>query len=277
MCLAPGYPLPTVLRLLDAVGMHAAEGGVDPAAYCGLLLNLLAGSSASGLRQGEWARHVKVAGAAVRAALAAGGAHAALAMLAPPLLAAVAAEQQEQDEGGGGVPLPLAAHGLMELCIGAAPQLVPDAEAASTGLPPDLCAALPSVMLQYVSACGRAADAGSNTPSAAAAAQRCIHLVQLAPGLLPLLLAGVGSAQDAFEADTCGSMLGAALQLLTAAASGAPALRPALLEQQEGLRAALAACRGADAHLGAATHAAAACRAALAQLEGLCTVVCGWE
>lgn len=297
VCLGEAFPTATAVRLLDVLSAKAASGAAEPAAFCGLLLNVLNGSSAVGLRQRSWARHEALVAAACRAALALGGAAEVGRALLPPLVSSALGSGPAVDslEGGigyvGGSGSVWAAYGLLQLTT----TLAQAAAAAQQPWqpPPEVSAALPGPMLHLQLSCQRqqqdaaaeppssggdaAATVASGVPSLVLGTQEapalCLRLLSLQPTpLLPQLLAALAGSVRAPQADAL--LLPAALELLLALLRE-PGLRPALLEVQAGVHGAVAACRAAAGAAGAATLGGRGCQEQLRQAEGLCAAVLG--
>ncbi|PRW33261.1 Testis-expressed sequence 10 [Chlorella sorokiniana] len=250
VCLGDAFPPATACRLLGVLAAKAAAGGADPAAFAGLLLNVLSSSSAAGLQQLSWPRHAALVAVACDAAMQLGAPEAVAASLLPPLL-----ECASSGEGSS-----WAAYGLLQLCTRLA------AEAAQQPWQPagPAAAALPHLMLQLQSSCqppaaatagGEAGGNGGRLDGADSTAL-CLRLVCLLPAqLLPALLAAAAESVAASTAEQQQQLLPAALQLLAALLRQQP-LHVALLEQQQAVQAALAACRavcqaaGGDSQVG---------------------------
>lgn len=293
VCLGDAFPAATAVRLLEVLAARAAAGNADPATFCGLLLSVLSGGSAAGLRQRSWPRHAALAGAACAAALRLGPPAAVAATLLPPLLAAAGEDAVFGGGSGGG----WTAYGLLRLAVALAAASAAAQE--ELVLPFPVMAALPRLMVQLQACCrqqeqqpqqqpeGSMGGSGGEALDSQAATALCLQLLCLQPQrLLPPLLAelpaslaaarqaqqGEGATPQAAASGAAEAMLPTALQLLLAVVRE-QRLREALLEEQEGVHAALAVCKAACEAAGSATHSARDWQERLRQLEALCGAV----
>lgn len=277
VCLGGTYSPSTAVRLLEVLAAKAAAGGADPAAFAGLLLNVLGGTSTAGLRQSSWPRHAALVAAACGAALQLGPPTAVAAALLPPLLACTSGGPPSDSEGSS-----WAAYSLLQLCATLAAAA---AAAQEPWLPTEpVAAALPELMLQLQASCqpqgAAAAAAGSKAGGsrrqqldAADSASLCLRLVSLLPQhLLPGLLAAVPSSIAGGAA--AAGLLPAALQLLAAVLREQP-LHEALLELQPAVQAALAACKAASQAAGGDSQSGREWQDQLRQVEAAAAAVLG--
>lgn len=296
VCLGGTFPTSTATRLLDVLSAKAASGAADPASFCGLLLNVLSGSSRAGLRQRCWARHEALVDAACSAALGLGPPAEVASALLPPLLAFCAPSVADASAGqdsriDGGTSSVWAAYGLLHLTTALARAA---AAAQQPWQPPQaVAAALPRLVLQLQLSCQQqqqfaaaelqppdgvdvrttSTDAPAVGLSTHQASALCLRLLALQP--MPLLAELLGTVASSVQAPQAGaSLLPAALQLLLALLRD-PALREALLEEQAGVQAAVSACRAAAEAEGSATLGGRCSQEQLLQLEGLCAAVLG--
>ncbi|KAL4853850.1 Testis-expressed protein 10 [Chlorella vulgaris] len=271
VALGGAYPTSTAVRLFEVLAARAAAGAAEPAAFCGLLLNLLSGSSSAGLRQCSWQRHAALVAAACSAALRLGDPAAVAAALLPPMLEACA------DSGNGDGSW--ATYGLLHLIAALAPAAAVAQQPLQ--LPAAVVAALPRLILQPLAGCWQGAGDGGGGDSQLpreTVVELCLQLVCLLPPnqlLQPLLEAVPGSLVSQIGAEAGGgALLSATLHLLQALLQE-QRLRLELFERQAAVRAALEACKAPCEAVGGATEAGAAALVQLRHLEALCGAVLG--
>ena len=276
VCLGAAFPTSSAVRLLEVLAAKAAAGGADPAAFAGLLLNVLSGTSAAALRQSSWPRHAALVTAACGAALQLGPPTAVAAALLPPLLACASGIQ-----AGGGEGSSWAAYSLLQLCAALAAAA---AAAQEPWLPAEpVAAALPQLMLRLQASCqpqeaaaaaagSKAGGSGAEQLGAADSTALCLRLLSLLPQpLLPALLAAVpGSVAGGAAA----GRLPAALQLLVAVLREQP-LHEVLLELQPVVQAALAACKAASVAAGGDSQSSRKWQEQVRQVEAAAAAVLG--
>ena len=267
-------------------------------------------------QQEQWQWHEAVVAAACPASLSLGSPAAGVAAaLVPPLLRLCGQDDGSTCDRPSSAPRPL--YGLLRLTIhladaaaaAGAEGATEAAEAAGANavasgmaqepvllehswLPAELLDQLPGLLLQFAVTC-TAASEGSGVPSNQDATALGVQLVVALPALLRGLLDVVASTlQQQQQAKASGSTGGsssggrevasrlfmAALLPLLLELAQAEALRPAVLEAEQQLRAVLEACAAQLRWAGSSGGGTGADhQAQLMQLRAVCAAACGWE